>query len=40
MNKKTAESVERSRKEMREGELYDWKEFKKIVDEKTIWLEE
>ena len=33
MNKKTAESVERSRKEMQEGELYDWDEFKKIVDE-------
>ena len=33
MNKKTVESVERSRKEMQEGELYDWDEFKKIVDE-------
>ena len=33
MNKKTAESVERSRKEMQEGELYDWDVFKKIVDE-------
>ncbi len=33
MNKRTVESVERSRKEMQEGELYDWDEFKKIVDE-------
>jgi hypothetical protein len=33
MNKKLMESVERSRKEMQEGELYDWDEFKKIVDE-------
>ena len=33
MNKKTVESVERSRKEMQEGKLYDWDEFKKIVDE-------
>ena len=33
MNKKTVESVERSRKEMQEGKLYDWGEFKKIVDE-------
>ncbi|MGB2843014.1 MAG: hypothetical protein WBC40_11180 [Halobacteriota archaeon] len=33
MNKKTTESVERSRKEMQDGELYDWDEFKKIVDE-------
>jgi len=33
MNKKTVESVERSRKEMQDGELYDWDEFKKIVDE-------
>ena len=33
MNKKTVENVERSRKEMQEGELYDWDEFKKIVDE-------
>jgi hypothetical protein len=32
-NKKMVESVERSRKEMQEGELYDWDEFKKIVDE-------
>ena len=33
MDKKMVESVERSRKEMQEGELYDWDEFKKIVDE-------
>ena len=33
MSKKTVESVERSRKEMQKGELYDWDEFKKIVDE-------
>jgi len=33
MNKKMMASVERSRKEMQEGELYDWDEFKKIVDE-------
>jgi hypothetical protein len=33
MNEKMVESVERSRKEMQEGELYDWDEFKKIVDE-------
>ena len=33
MNKKMVKSVERSRKEMQEGELYDWDEFKKIVDE-------
>jgi len=33
MNKKMVENVERSRKEMQEGELYDWDEFKKIVDE-------
>jgi len=33
MNKKTVESVERSRKEMQEGKLYDWGEFKKIIDE-------
>ena len=33
MNKKTVESVERSRKEMQAGKLYDWVEFKKIVDE-------
>jgi hypothetical protein len=32
MNEKMVESVERSRKEMQEGELYDWDEFKKIVD--------
>lgn len=33
MNKKLVESVERSKKEMQEGELYDWAEFKKIIDE-------
>ena len=33
MDKETVESVERSRKEMQDGELYDWGEFKKIVDE-------
>ena len=33
MNKKMVKSVERSRKEMRDGELYDWNEFKKIIDE-------
>jgi len=33
MNKKTVESMKRSRKEMQDGELYDWDEFKKIVDE-------
>ena len=33
MNKKMVKSVERSRKEMQEGELYNWDEFKKIVDE-------
>jgi len=33
MDKETVESVERSRKEMQNGELYDWGEFKKIVDE-------
>ena len=27
------ESVERSRKEMQDGKLYNWDEFKKIVDE-------
>ena len=27
MDKKTVESVERSRKEMQNGELYDWGEF-------------
>lgn len=32
-NKKMVKSVERSRKEMRDGELYDWDEFKKLVDE-------
>jgi hypothetical protein len=32
-NKKMVENVERSRKEMQDGELYDWDEFKKIVDE-------
>lgn len=36
MNKKLVENVERSRKEMQEGELYDWAEFKKIVDENDI----
>ena len=33
MNKKMVENVERSRKEMQDGELYGWDEFKKIVDE-------
>jgi hypothetical protein len=33
MNKKTIEKVEKSRKEMQDGELYGWDEFKKIVDE-------
>jgi hypothetical protein len=33
MSKNTVESVERSRKEMQDGKLYDWDEFKKIVDE-------
>ena len=33
MNKKMMASVERSRKEMQEGELHDWNEFKKLVDE-------
>ena len=33
MNKKTIEKVEMSRKEMQDGELYCWDEFKKIVDE-------
>ena len=33
MNKRTVESVERSRKEMRDGKLYDWDEFKNLVDE-------
>ena len=33
MNRKMVENVERSRKEMQEGKLYDWDEFKKIVDE-------
>jgi len=33
MNKKMVEGVKRSRKEMQEGELYDWDEFKKILDE-------
>jgi len=33
MNKKMVKSVERSRKEMHDGELYDWDDFKKIVDE-------
>ena len=32
-NKKMVENVKRSRKEMQDGELYDWDEFKKIVDE-------
>ena len=32
-NKKLVESVAKSRKEMQAGELYDWDEFKKIVDE-------
>ena len=32
-NKKMVKSVERSRKEMRDGKLYDWDEFKKLVDE-------
>ena len=36
MNKKLVENVERSRKEMQEGELYDWDEFKKIVDGNDI----
>ena len=44
MNKKTVESVERSRKEMQEGKLYDWGEFKKIVDEELqkmfkLWMQ-
>lgn len=33
MNKKMVEEVERSRKEMQDGELYGWDEFKKIVGE-------
>lgn len=33
MNRRMVENVERSRKEMQAGELYDWAEFKKIVDE-------
>jgi hypothetical protein len=33
MDKKMVENVERSRKEMQDGELYGWDEFKKIVDE-------
>ncbi len=33
MNKKMVEGVKRSRKEMQDGELYDWDEFKKILDE-------
>ena len=33
MNKKLVESVERSKQELQEGELYDWSEFKKIIDE-------
>lgn len=33
MNKKLMASVETSRKEMQEGELHDWDEFKKLVDE-------
>jgi hypothetical protein len=35
MNKKmekTVESVERSRKEMQNGELYDWDEFRGIFE--------
>jgi hypothetical protein len=32
-NKKMVKSVERSRKEMRDGKLYDWDEFKKLVDD-------
>jgi len=36
MNKKLVENVERSRKETQEGELYDWAEFKKIVDGNDI----
>ena len=32
-NKKMVKSVERSRKEMRDGKLYNWDEFKKLVDE-------
>ena len=31
-NKKMVKSVERSRKEMQDGKLYDWAEFKKLVD--------
>jgi len=33
MNKKLVESVEKSKQELQEGELYDWAEFKKIIDE-------
>jgi hypothetical protein len=33
MSRKMVKSVERSRKEMQEDELYDWDEFKKIIDE-------
>ena len=33
MNEKMVEGVKRSRKEMQDGELYDWDEFKKILDE-------
>lgn len=33
LNKETLESVERSREELKDGKLYDWPEFKKIVDE-------
>ena len=33
MDKKMVENVERSRKEMQDGELYGWDGFKKIVDE-------
>ena len=33
MNKKMMASVEMSRKEMQEGELHDWADFKKLVDE-------
>jgi hypothetical protein len=33
LNEETLESVERSREELKDGKLYDWPEFKKIVDE-------
>lgn len=33
LNKETLESVGRSRNELKDGKLYDWPEFKKIVDE-------